>query len=47
MTKDLNSMEYRTEDIILPDLELPNPCPIKIRVTENSVYLYVGPRDWQ
>lgn len=38
---------YETKDIILPQLELPNPCPIKIKITDKDVRLFIGPRDWQ
>jgi len=40
-------MEYLQEDTLLPVLNLPNPCKVRIKVTEKDVYLYVGPRDWQ
>jgi hypothetical protein len=29
------------------DGRLPNPCPIKVKITDTDVFLYVGPRDWQ
>jgi len=41
------SKKYKIEDIILPDLNLPDPCPIKIEIRDSSVFLYIGPRDWQ
>lgn len=44
-------MEYKTEDRILLMLHernrLPDPCPIRIKVTDRDVCLYVGPRVWQ
>ena len=40
-------MEYIQKDIILPDLQLPNPCTVRIKIDEKNVCLYVGPRDWQ
>ena len=40
-------MEYKTDDVILPELDLPNPCPIRIVVEDKHVFLYIGPRDWQ
>ncbi len=40
-------MIYETEDLVLPILDLPNPCPIKIKVTEKDVCLYIGQRDFQ
>ena len=39
--------QYTQEDLILPILKLPDPCPIKIVVTDKDVQLFVGPRDWQ
>ena len=38
---------YQLVDNILPDLELPDPCPIRITITETDVCLYIGPRDFQ
>jgi hypothetical protein len=40
-------MEYIQKDILLPDLQLPNPCTVRIKIDEKNVCLYVGPRDWQ
>ena len=37
---------YMVEDVILPQLTLPNPCSIRISITEDFVALYVGQRDW-
>jgi len=34
-------------DLILPTLDLSNPCPIKIEIRNDSIFLYIGPRDWQ
>lgn len=34
-------------DQILPMLELPNPCPIKVVIRKDFLRLYIGPRDWQ
>jgi len=38
--------EYKVDDLILSVLNLPDPCPIGIKITEHYVLLYVGPRDW-
>ena len=38
---------YKLEDTILPNLNLPDPCPIEIRITDDSVLLFVGRRDFQ
>jgi len=39
--------KFETEDLILPYLNLPDPCPIKVEIRDNSLFLCVGPRDWQ
>ena len=44
---DLCQKEFNYEDIILPTLKLPNPCPINIRVEKDIISLTVGPRDWE
>ncbi len=38
---------FQHNDLILPMLELPDPCPIKIEIRDNYLFLYVGARDWQ
>ncbi len=38
---------YKIDDLVLPMLELPDPCPVKIKVTEKDVCLYIGQRDFQ
>lgn len=40
-------MIYETNDLVLPMLELPDPCPVKIKITEKDVCLYIGQRDFQ
>lgn len=44
-------MEYLHHDLIIPLLakknRLPDPCPVKIKIDEKYVYLFVGPRDFQ
>lgn len=42
----MSEEHYAIDDAILPSLELPNPCPIRIDIHENSVSLYIGQRDW-
>ncbi len=39
--------QFTTTDMVLPSIELPNPCPIRIEIHKDNVLLYVGPRDWQ
>lgn len=38
---------YTIDDLILPHLNLPDPCPIKIEIRNDSIVLYVGSRDWE
>jgi hypothetical protein len=38
---------FEVDDLILPKLELPNPCQIIIKITDKNLRLYIGPRDWQ
>ena len=38
---------YAVDDSILPGLELETPCEIRIDITEKSISLTVGRRDWQ
>lgn len=37
---------YVADDRILPTLELPDPCEIRIDVTEDRISLRIGQRDW-
>ncbi len=39
--------EFKQDDLILPMLKLPEPCPIRIVIDDDYVRLYVGQRDWQ
>ena len=43
----MKNKTYKQEDLILPGLDLPDPCPVKIEIRDNSVFLYIGSRDWQ
>ena len=47
ITAVLKRMTFELDDLILGKLELPNPCPIKVVVTDETVHLYIGPRDWE
>lgn len=42
---------YTENDRILPVVashgNLGDPCVVRVRITEECVYLYIGPRDWQ
>jgi hypothetical protein len=42
---------FRVADQVLPILaargRLPDPCPVRVRLTDEHVFLYVGQRDWQ
>ena len=39
--------EFKQNDLILPMLKLPNPCPVRITLDEKYLRLFVGQRDWQ
>ena len=39
--------KFEVTDLTLPLLELPDPCPIRVEMRNDSLHLYVGPRDWQ
>ena len=43
----MTNKTFKAKDLILPDLSLPDPCPIKIEIRDDSIFLFVGPRDWQ
>ena len=43
----MKDKRFEINDIVLPSLELPDPCPIKIEIRDGSIYLYVGQRDFQ
>lgn len=42
---------FETKDLIIPVLaakgDLPDPCPVRIVISDQYICLYVGPRDWQ
>lgn len=38
---------FHTDDLIVPSLKFPDPCPISIQVKEKDIILRVGQRDWQ
>lgn len=37
---------YATDDLILSELNLPHPCPIRIEITAEKVRLTIGQRDF-
>jgi hypothetical protein len=39
-------MTYETQDIILPILKIPDPCPIKITTDDKYIKLFIAGRDW-
>ena len=41
------TLELSTLDMILPNLKLQRPCPIKLVLDTNKVSLFIGPRDFQ
>ncbi|KKM21678.1 hypothetical protein LCGC14_1633080 [marine sediment metagenome] len=38
---------FKIDDLILPNLSLPDPCPVKIEIRDGSLFLQIGQRDWQ
>lgn len=38
---------FQISDLIVPTLKFSTPCPIRVRITEEFIFLYVGQRDWQ
>jgi hypothetical protein len=38
---------YMVDDVILPGLALPEPCPVRIDISDDFIRLFVGQRDWQ
>ncbi len=39
--------EFLANDMVIPILKFPDPTPVRIKVTDKYIYLYVGQRDWQ
>jgi len=39
--------EFTINDLVMPILKFPDPCPVRIEITDEFVYLFVGQRDWQ
>ena len=39
--------QYKINDLIVGAVKLPNPCPVRVEITREFVFLYVGQRDWQ
>ncbi len=44
---EMNKKFEKIQDRILPIIDLPNPCEIRVEIRDGSLFLYVGPRDWQ
>ncbi len=38
---------YADDDVILPCIALPNPCPIRVDIHEDRIRLFIGQRDWE
>jgi len=38
---------FTASDLVLPILKIPDPCPVRVEITDEYVYLFVGSRDWQ
>jgi len=43
----MKDKRYEIKDLILPGLDLAEPCPVRIEIRDDSIFLYVGARDWQ
>ena len=39
--------EFKTEDSIIPMLDLPDPCPVRVTITDKHLHVFIGPRDFQ
>ena len=37
---------FKIDDLILAGLNLPDPCPVRIKIEHSRIHLYIGPRDW-
>jgi hypothetical protein len=46
-TKTARVQRYTTEDRVLSDISLPDPCPVSVEIDDDSVRLMVGNRDWE
>ena len=38
---------FKHQDLVLPIIKLPDPCPISIKILKDHIFLFVGQRDWQ
>jgi hypothetical protein len=47
MSKKNKEEVYKFDDLILPMLDLGEKVRIRIEITKDDVFLYIGPRDWQ
>ena len=43
----MSEEHYADDDVVLPVLTLPSPCPIRIDIHEDRVSLFIGNRDWE
>jgi hypothetical protein len=37
---------YEEDDSVLSKITLPEPCGVRVEITDESVKLHIGPRDW-
>jgi len=47
MKIEIPNKKFEMQDLILPTLDLPDPCPVRVEIRDDSLFLYVGARDWQ
>ena len=38
---------FKHQDLVLPIIKLPDPCPIRIEIKHSRIHLYIGLRDWE
>ena len=47
MKIEISNKKFEAKDLILKHLDLPDPCPIRVEIRDDSLFLYIGARDWQ
>jgi len=47
MKVEIGDRAFEIHDLVLPTLDLPDPCPVRIEIRDDSIFLYIGDRDWQ
>ena len=39
--------EYKTEDLIIPIIDFPDPTEVRVTITDKHLNVFIGPRDIQ